>query len=642
LSKPSLFYPIARLEKDFQDRETLMRILTFRIWGVLACLAAGLLAACSEQVHIFEGVEGPLTSTPVMAAIEAAPSQFDQGDSSRLAVFLTEDESNWLSLVRGLKTIGIPFRVTTDLEAALDHDTVMVYPQITGLNLDVQELTAIRQYVQDGGTLIGTNILGGGLSDMFGFKDISESKARYAINFKTGFSETAAFQSKGLSGLKIGSAGDAAANPGTNSYLGVNNPPLATYGNGAAAIIENTYGDGKTYALGVDLGQLLAKGYNRRQVDITEHYANHYQPTLDAFLILIENIYMARQHPSVTLGTVPDGKALSFILSHDVDFSKSLKNALPYAEHQHEEAISATYFIQTKYVRDYNDVIFMDDEAIGVIQELERLGAEIASHSVAHSNAMWDFDMGDGAESYPQYKPFVMNAARTRGATLMGELRVSKFLLDNFTSDQPVESFRPGFLSNPSQMPQALASSGYKYSSSVTANVSLTHLPFRLTYGREFSALTPVFEIPITVEDELDGPMIDRLGQSINLARQIAEIGGVYVVLTHTDDVDSRLDFQKAMVEEVRPYAWMGSIRQFGDWWAARDQVTVDIKPLNGDGFEISLTAPSPIEGLSLDLNGEYEVTGSSMPIGSIQIDGQTILLGRLNGAHTVALRAKL
>ncbi len=618
-----------------------MRILTFRIWGVLALLAAGLLSACSERVHIFEGVEGPLTPTPVIAAIDAVPSQFDEGDTSRLAVFLTEDESNWLSLVRGLKTIGIPFRVTTDLEAALRHDSVMIYPQITGLNLELGELTAIREYVQEGGTLIGTNVLGGGLFDMFGFKEISESKARYGMNFETGFSETADFQNKGLSRLKIGSAADTAANPGTNSYLGVKNPPLARYENGEAAIIENVYGDGKTYALGVDVGQLLAKGYNRRQVDITEHYANHYQPTLDAFLILIENIYMAKPRPRVTLGTVPDGKDLSFILSHDVDFSKSLKNALPYAEHQNEEAISATYFIQTKYVRDYNDVIFMDDEAIGVIQELERLGAEIASHSVAHSNAMWDFDIGDGTETYPQYRPFVMNAARTRGATIMGELRVSKFLLDHFTAGQEVESFRPGFLSNPSQMPQALASSGYKYSSSATANVSLTHLPFQLTYGREFSALTPVFEIPITVEDELDGPMIDRLEDSKTLARQIAEIGGVYVVLTHTDDVDSRLEFQKAVVEEVKPYAWMGSIRQFGDWWAARDQVTVDIKDLGGGAFELALTAPVPIKGLSLELNGEYEVTGSSMPMETVQIDGQAILLGPLSGAQTVTLRAK-
>lgn len=616
-----------------------MRNLLYRIWVVLILLGAGLLSACSDRVHIFEGVEGPTTQTPVITAVEAEPSHFGQGDTSRLAVFLTETDSNWLSLARGLKTIGVPFRITEDLGSAINHDTVMVYPQITGLNLTPSELSSLRQYVSDGGTLLGTNVLGGGLADMFGFEGISESKSRYLLNFETGFAETAEFQKKGLSRIKIGSVGETGANPGTNSYIGSKNPPLAIYENGEAAIITSDYGAGKTYAFGFDLGQLLSKGYNRRQVDITEYYANNYQPTLDACLIFIENIYKARPRPSVTLGTVPDGKSLSFILSHDVDFSKSLKNAIPYAEHQNAESISATYFIQTKYVRDYNDVIFMDDEAVGVIEELERLGAEIASHSVAHSNAMWDFEMGDGTETYPKYQPFVINAERTRGATLLGELRVSKFLLDNFTTNQEVESFRPGFLSNPSKMPQALASSGYKYSSSATANVSLTHLPFQLTYNRAFSALTPVFEIPITVEDELHGPMIARLDQSIELARQIAGIGGVYVVLTHTDDVDTRLDFQKAMVGEVKPYAWMGSIRQFGDWWAARDQVAVDIQELPSGEFQLRLLAPEPIEGLTLELNDEFDIAESSMPMAALERRDKDILINRLTGAQTITLR---
>ena len=188
--------------------------------------------------------------------------------------------------------------------------------------------------------------------------------------------------------------------------------------------------------------------------------------------------------------------------------------------------------------------------------------------------------MGDGTETYPQYHPFVQTDTRTTGATIMGELRVSKFLLEHFSRGQITESFRPGFLSNPSLMPQALASSGYKYSSSSTANISLTHLPFQLSYGREFSAFTPVFEFPITVEDELDAPMINRLEDGITLARNIAKIGGLYVVLIHTDIVDSRLEYQKAIVNEVKPYAWMGSMREFGQWWSARNEVEVDINPL--------------------------------------------------------------
>lgn len=477
------------------------------------------------------------------------------------------------------------------------------------------------------------------MSDMFGFESISESKSRYQLSFNSGQKETIDFKDKGLHIIKIGSAADIAANPGTNSYLNPEGAVLAAYENGEAAIISNQYGAGKTYALGIDIGQLLSKGYNRRQVDIRQYYANNYQPTLDALLIFLENVYKEHVSLKVNLGTVPDGKTLSFIISHDIDFSRSLINAIPYAQQQNEAGISGTYFIQTKYVRDYNDEIFFSEEGGRLVQKLESLGAEIASHSVAHSNAMWDFEIGDGTETYPEYRPFVRTKTRTTGATLIGETRISKFLLDNFTADQEVESFRPGFLSNPNQMPQVLASTGYKYSSSATANVSLTHLPFQLSYGREFSAFTPVFEFPITVEDELDAPMINRLDKSIALARKIAKINGLYVVLIHTDAVDSRLDFQKAIIEEVKPYAWMGSMRTFGAWWSARNDVSVDVKALGSDIYQIALNSEMPIRGLTLELNSSVELIESSLPLEYIQSSGNALLLTELSGNHTITVR---
>jgi len=597
------------------------------------------LSACSDKMHVFEGVEGPAAATPLIQPVKAKASSFSKGASSRLAILLTEDDSHWLGLASGLKTIGIPFRMTTDVDEALQHDVVMIYPHLSGRNMAPENLRLLRSHVDTGGTLIGTNVLGGGMADVFGFKTVSESKSRYLLRFQGGQEETQEFAEKGLAQIKIGSAQDQSANPGTNSYLNPVNPPLAVYENDGAAIISNTYGEGSAYALGIDLGQLLAKGYNRRQVDIAEYYANHYQPTLDALLILMENIYRAREPMGITLGTVPDGKSLSFILSHDIDFSESLRNAISYAEHQSDEDLAATYFIQTKYVEDYNDKIFMDDEGAELVQQLEALGAEVASHSVAHSNVMWDFDMGDGTESYPDYKPFVQTADRTRGATIMGELRVSKFLLDNFLTEQEVESFRPGFLSNPSQMPQGLASTGYKYSSSSTANVSLTHLPFQLTYGRGFDALTPVFEIPITVEDELKPAMYERLDDGIALARNIAKIEGVYVVLIHTDDVDKRLDFQKQIVDEVRPYAWMGSIRQFGDWWAARDQVSLDVSEMPDGAMQISLSAPTAIDGLTLELPASLDIIDTTLDMSALKTGDNRILIETLSGQHTITLR---
>lgn len=595
-----------------------------------------MLSACGEKIHKFEGVEGPLEASPLFQPVKALPQDYNQGQTSRLAIWLTDEKSNWVGLISGLKSIGIPFRIVTDYKQALDHNVVLVYPYISGRDLPEDSFPALRNFVNEGGTIIGTNVLGGGLQDMFGFETVVESKDRAFMTFDTGFDETADFAQKGLRYIKIGSATDNSVNAGTNSYNVTTANILARYENDTPAIIRHKYGEGLTYAWGVDLGQLLAKGYNRRQVDIADSYANRYRPTVDSLLILMENIYKENQPETVTLGTVPDGKALSFVLSHDLDFYKSMKNAIPYAEQQRDVGVSATYFIQTKYIEDYNDRIFMDADGAGFTQELEHLGGEIASHSVAHAVDLWDFPFGDGSEKYPDYRPFVQTKDKTRNGTIMGELRVSKFLLDNFAQESEVVSFRPGYLSDPFDLPQALASSGYKYSSSVTANISLTHFPFQLTYGRGFDALTPVFEFPITIEDELPPKMYDRLGEAKEVARDIARIGGLYVVLIHTDAVDARLDFQKEIIEEVRPYAWMGSLRQFGDWWTARDQVSVDVKTGEGE-IEIVLNAPIAISGLTLEMQSCHDIIDAQ----GLEVnckDGQ-YLLGELSGQHSIILK---
>ncbi len=603
----------------------------------VSVLTAGLLlVACGDKIHTFEGVEGPESDSLIFSLTPAEPADYNTGDTNRLSVWLTSRESNWVALVAGLKSVGIPFRITENHEEALGHDVVLVYPYISGRDLPSESFGAMRRFVDGGGTLIGTNVLGGGMQDVFGFGSIVESKDKAFLSLSSKFPETRHFEDQGLTVIKIGSEGDISANPGTNVYRSPKGDVLARYENGEAAIITSEFGQGRTYAWGVDLGQLLAKGYNRRQVDIADSYANRYRPTLDALLILLENIYRENEAEAVILGSVPDGKSLSFILSHDVDYNESLKNAVPYAEHQKTAGIQATYFIQTKYVEDYNDKIFMNEDGARYTQQLEALGAEIASHSVSHAKDLWDFPFGDGTERYPDYTPFVQTADKTRDGTIMGELRVSKFLLDNFARNDEVVSFRPGFLSNPKDVPQALASAGYKYSSSVTANISLTHLPFQLTYGRGFDGFTPVFEFPITVEDELPPKMIDRLEYSKDMARQIASIGGIFVVLIHTDAVDGRLDFQKGIIDEVRPYAWMGSIRQFGNWWSARDAVELDVK--TGDGkMEIILNAPRPLSGLTLEMSECRNVIEPDDLVISCQ-DGN-YLLGKLSGQHKIILK---
>ena len=63
---------------------------------------------------------------------------------------------------------------------------------------------------------------------------------------------------------------------------------------------------------------------------------------------------------------MPDGKKLAVMLTHDIDYTRSLANAIDYARFEHEAGIRATYFMQTKYIRDYNDDVILGADSPGL------------------------------------------------------------------------------------------------------------------------------------------------------------------------------------------------------------------------------------------------------------------------------------
>jgi hypothetical protein len=229
---------------------------------------------------------------------------------------------------------------------------------------------------------------------------------------------------------------------------------------------------------------------------------------------------------------------------------------------------------------------------------------DLGSHTVAHSRELKNFTLGSGAEQYPSYRPFVKNRTITINATILGELRVSKFLIETF-SGQPIISFRPGELSNPFALPQALEASGYQFSSSVTANSSLTHLPFQLNYGRETDAELNIFEFPVTVEDEELPKMGERLPEALELAQRIRRYGGCFVILIHPNVLDHKLEFEKRFVDAVKAFAWFGSLTEFGQWWSARNTVTVDVYT-HGQKHTVVVGAPQKMTGLTLEVPADW------------------------------------
>ena len=586
-----------------------------------------------KDFHRFQGVAGPDDATVVPRHVPTTWTTYEPGSTSRLAILLTDPDSSWLGLAHGLKSIGIPFRITRNVHEALAHKVVLVYPMISGKVLKPEELQALAEFPKTGGTLIGVQVLGGGLNQVFGFRDAVASRQRYDMTLATADPLLADLTDPREQRLRVGIRDKGIEVMGTYGYTDAP-APLARFDDGTAAVTQVAHGPGRAYAIGVDLGFLLLKGYNNRGEELVKTFDNEFDPTLDVWLRLIKAMYRTAQEEAVTLGTVPFGKSLSVMMTHDVDFTQSIKHAVAYAEYEKRQGVVGTYFIQVKYIRDYNDDIFFNDEGVRYVKQLADLGMELGSHTIAHSRVFNQFPMGTGRESYPSYAPFVKDRTTAYNVSILGELRVSKFLIDHF-SGQSIVSFRPGELSNPFGLPQALLATGYRYSSTATANNSLTHLPYQLNYDRLTDSEVDVFEFPVTIEDEALPKMGDRLPQALEVAKRIGRYGGSVVVLIHPNVLDHKLAFEKGFVEGVRPYAWFSSVGEFGRWWAARNRVEVDVVR-DAAAMRVTLNVPVSLAGLTLEVPAGWEVARSGNSLRGVAQHGTMVTFPQLQGTYTL------
>ena len=624
------------------QRSTLVRVSGIALLFVSLVIGVRILVSAppvqhmevpEKDFHRFQGVAGPDDATVVPRHVPTTWTTYEPGSTSRLAILLTDPDSSWLGLAHGLKSIGIPFRITRNVHEALAHKVVLVYPMISGKVLKPEELQALAEFPKTGGTLIGVQVLGGGLNHVFGFRDAVASRQRYDMTLATADPLLADLTDPREQRLRVGIRDKGIEVMGTYGYTDAS-APLARFDDGTAAVTQVAHGPGRAYAIGVDLGFLLLKGYNNRGEELVKTFDNEFDPTLDVWLRLIKAMYRTAQEEAVTLGTVPFGKSLSVMMTHDVDFTQSIKHAVEYAEYEKRQGVVGTYFIQVKYIRDYNDDIFFNDEGVRYVKQLADLGMELGSHTIAHSRVFNQFPMGTGREAYPAYAPFVKDRTTAYNVSILGELRVSKFLIDHF-SGQSIVSFRPGELSNPFGLPQALLATGYRYSSTATANNSLTHLPYQLNYDRLTDSEVEIFEFPVTIEDEALPKMGDRLPQALEVAKRISRYGGSVVVLIHPNVLDHKLAFEKGFVEGVRTYAWFGSVGEFGRWWAARNRVEVDVVR-DADAMRVTLNVPVSLAGLTLEVPPGWEVARSGNPLRGVAQHGTMVTFPQLQGTYTV------
>jgi hypothetical protein len=125
--------------------------------------------------------------------------------------------------------------------------------------------------------------------------------------------------------------------------------------------------------------------------------------------------------------------------------------------------------------------------------------------------------------------------------------------------------------------------------------------------------------------------MGERLPQALELAQRIRRYGGCFVVLIHPNVLDHKLEFEKRFVDAVKDFAWFGSLTEFGQWWSARNALTVDVYP-DGQKHIVVVGAPRKMTGLTLEVPEGWLLRDVEPKAVTGEQSGRSVMIGEAVG----------
>lgn len=605
---------------------------------VLAAIFAAvcLLARCGRDLARDLQVAA-VPNYPLAHARNDPTAEFPESFPLQVAVYWTSQEENVLAMTHSLGEMGIPFFVTRNLDQALQHHLVVLYPGADGRTFSDRQIHQIRTHVEQGGSVFAVNVFAGAAKPIFGFRDVSPSRRRYRVHFAESADPILRYLNRPEElEAPLGSpqAGDIFW---TNGYIADPHAAvLARFEDGSAAVLANHLAKGTTYLAGISYHDVVLRNQVNRDFDAQRYYVNHFEPGADIWMLLLRGWYESSEPDAVRLDTMPSGKKSLLLLSHDIDWENSFDPALDFVRVEKQYGTLSTYFIQTKYVSDANSKAFFFGKDLHDLQRIHGEGFSVGSHSVIHSRGFNKFALGTGQESFPDYQPRGTGFESSTGATVFGEVRVSKALLDGNLSGQNTIFFRAGHLRVPPSLPEALQRSGYQFDSSFTADDVLTNFPYRLPLDLNFAEDSGLYEFPVTFEDE-ESPLAQRIGATLDVIRANAENGAANVLLIHPNEAGGKLAAEEELLRHLPADVAAEDMLTFARFWRARDQLRWKVVTSGRDAV-LTVASAEPVHGLTLDFSRTIEAVDS---IATLLADRHRVVLPDVlaNQAVNVHLR---
>lgn len=610
-----------------------MNIRSLPAWIVIVLSAV--LAGCRSEAPSLKSVPVAVRNLP--RETHDFTREYPDRFAMQVAVLLTKPEETGIGIVRALQEMGIPFFCARDLNSAIRHPHLILYPGVDGHTFTPAESDELVRFVSNGGVVFGQNVSSGALRTLFGFREFVPSRQRHWVRFAPPdpvlrYLDRPEEQRVRLGDEKIREVvWTNGFSPDTNAHV------LARFEDGSAAFLRNAVGKGTAYLLAMSLEDVVARSQANRDYEAQRAYVNSFEPGADVWLLVLRAWYESTSPQSLRLSTAPHGARSVLLLSHDIDSEEGFREITRYTEMELRHKVRSTLFVQTKYMGNSVGPLLWSNANRGQLRQLAEQGFDVESHSVMHALKFNIFPLGTGQETVANYHPTVDHDGATyHGGSAFGEVMVSKSLLDAELPGHQTVFFRAGHLRVPPSLPEAELRTGYEFDSSFTAPDVLSNFPYHLPVGLVVDRESSVLEFPVTFEDEEAPGFPAHISADLDVIEANADNSAINVLLVHPNDPAHKVPAEEELLDRLPAGVEVSDLLSFARYCQARERLRWRVEARGSDEAELEVEAPLAIDGATFDSG--REISGVSCPLGA-HASGRTLILPSLSAGQKVTIR---
>lgn len=488
---------------------------------------------------------------------------------------------------------GYDYRVTSDLQEAMEEDLILFSTCITKKSFSRDEWESIQKWVNDGGILLSPALravdsasadIVAGLFGVDTSMNIVKSNERTIINWNPDHFDDTELEYIDEDHERATSIGQVKS----FSLAADGCDVLAHFDDGSPAVGRKFCGKGKTYIVPVAWRDVIQRNQLNKDQKSSREYNNGFEPSSDVWALFLRSIYASSKDISVWKFTVPGGYTQLLVPTHDCDSRTAYDEMHFMADYEKSLGFRGHYFLTVHYFSDKVNFghsylsDFYNSETIPKAAALLADGHTVGSHSICHFP---DFNKTDNVDVVTRdeyaFRATCEDGVST-GASTWAEIVMSKQILQEDLGNN-VRSFRSGHLCVNKDFHAMLREGDYSFQSCYTGGDLLSEFPFFGRFdnqweGEQSNVLTMQLHIS-DVYNNKDGviPLNDDTWNTHpapdDWFKAMQKLRGNYasaVLLIHPNR-EWKMTLQKRLIDQLDlNEVGLYNFEDYGDFWLSR------------------------------------------------------------------------